>query len=86
MRKPTDQDTRALPPAAFWIPIADLKPWERNPRRNDGKPVAKVASSIREFGFVAPICVWKSAGRMVAGHTRLLRPTARVTPTASLPK
>ncbi len=56
---------------ATWLPIADLVPWDRNPRKNDGEPVARVADSIRAFGFVAPIVVWRGGGRMVAGHTRL---------------
>lgn len=54
-----------------WLPIAELTPWARNPRRNDGIPTDRVAESLKRFGFVAPIVVWKSAGRMVAGHTRL---------------
>jgi ParB-like chromosome segregation protein Spo0J len=58
-------------PAALWMPIDSLVPWAKNPRLNDGTPVEKVAKSLKTFGFVAPICVWTSAGRMVAGHTRL---------------
>jgi ParB-like chromosome segregation protein Spo0J len=45
-----------------------LTPWEGNPNVGDKE---KVAASIKRFGFVAPICVWTSKGRMVAGHTRL---------------
>lgn len=54
-----------------WLPITELTPWAKNPRVNDGVPVERVAASLSRFGFVAPIVVWKSAGRMVAGHTRL---------------
>lgn len=56
--------------AATWVPVAALKPWLKNPRKND-PAVPRVAESIRRFGFVAPIVVWTSADRMVAGHTRL---------------
>ncbi|HEY2510276.1 MAG TPA: ParB N-terminal domain-containing protein [Polyangiaceae bacterium] len=63
-----------LPDAhAVWMPISDakLRRWAKNPRKNDGPPVDEVAASIRRFGFVAPICIWTSKDRMVAGHTRL---------------
>lgn len=55
--------------AAGWAPIAELKRWDKNPRQN--RPIRKVALSIVRFGFVAPCVVWTSAGRLVAGHTRL---------------
>ena len=62
---------RAVPDAgSVWLPLEALRPWEKNPRTNDGA-IEKVAASIREFGFVAPIVVWRAGGRMVAGHTRL---------------
>lgn len=59
------------PPADFrWVPIDEVQAWDLNPRDNvDAIP--KVAASIREFGFVAPIVVWTSRGQIVAGHTRL---------------
>ena len=34
-----------------------IKPYEKNPRRND-KAVHAVANSIREFGFRQPITAW----------------------------
>lgn len=49
--------------------IAELTPYEKNPRKNDGA-VAKVAASIKEFGFKVPIVIDKD-GVIVAGHTRL---------------
>jgi site-specific DNA-methyltransferase (adenine-specific) len=54
-----------------WLPLDALRPWEGNPRHNDGRPVERVAESIRRFGFVAPIVVWRGRNRIVAGHTRL---------------
>lgn len=56
--------------AAVWEPVDALVPWERNPRKNDAA-VPRVAESIRRFGFVAPVVVWRERGRLVAGHTRL---------------
>lgn len=53
---------------AMW-PIADVRPYARNPRRNE-KSVDKVAASIREFGFRQPLVVDRH-GVLVVGHTRL---------------
>lgn len=48
--------------------VSDVKPYEKNPRRNDGA-VDAVAASIKEFGFQQPIVVDKD-GVIIAGHTR----------------
>ena len=48
--------------------IDRIRPYEKNPRRND-KAVAAVAESIREFGFRQPIVV-DGDGVIVVGHTR----------------
>lgn len=48
--------------------IKDLKPYEKNPRKNENA-VEYVANSIREFGFKVPIVVDKN-NIIVAGHTR----------------
>ena len=48
--------------------VADLKPYEKNPRKNDNA-VKYVAESIKEFGFKVPIVVDKD-NVIVAGHTR----------------
>lgn len=60
----------SLESAAEWVHVDELRPWEKNPRKND-PAVPKVAESIRRFGFVSPIVVWQGGNRMVAGHTRL---------------
>lgn len=49
-------------------PIADVRPYEKNPRLNDDA-VEAVAASIREFGFRQPIVV-DEEGVIVCGHTR----------------
>jgi len=59
----------AVESAAEWVPLDRVKLWERNPRKND-PAVPKVARSIRRYGFVAPLVVWRSRDRLVAGHTR----------------
>lgn len=49
--------------------VADLVPYENNPRNNE-EAVDYVANSIKEFGFKVPVVVDKD-NIVVAGHTRL---------------
>lgn len=51
------------------VPISDVKPYENNPRDNDGA-VEATAKSIKEFGWQQPIVVDKDMV-VIAGHTRL---------------
>ena len=48
--------------------LDEIRPYEKNPRRND-EAVDKVAESIKEFGFKVPIVIDKD-GVIIAGHTR----------------
>lgn len=48
--------------------LSEIKPYEKNPRKNDDA-VKYVAKSIEEFGFKVPIVIDRS-GVIVAGHTR----------------
>lgn len=48
--------------------LEEIKPYEKNPRKNDVS-VDKVAASIKEFGFKVPIVIDKD-GVIVTGHTR----------------
>ena len=51
-----------------YVPIGDVRPYEDNPRRNDGA-VQAVAASLREFGWKQPIVV-DADGTIIVGHTR----------------
>jgi len=65
---------RARPAAELAIvyrPVAELIPNARNPRKHSAEQIAKIAASIREFGFNAPVLVDGAAG-VIAGHGRLL--------------
>ena len=48
--------------------LGDIRPYEKNPRRNDDA-VKYVMESIREFGFKVPLVI-DGDGVIVAGHTR----------------
>lgn len=50
------------------VKLDDIKPYDKNPRKNDDA-VDAVAASIREFGWQQPIVVDRE-GVIIAGHTR----------------
>jgi hypothetical protein len=56
--------------SCVWISTGDLKPWKDNPRKNEAA-VAKVARSIKTFGFGAPLLARRKNLEVIAGHTRL---------------
>lgn len=52
------------------LPVSEVRPYEKNPRKNSGA-VKYVKESIRQFGFKVPIVI-DSNRVIVCGHTRLL--------------
>ena len=50
------------------IKLADITPYEENPRKNDNA-VEYVAESIKKFGFKVPLVI-DANGVIVTGHTR----------------
>ena len=50
------------------LPLKDIRPYARNPRKND-EAVKSVAASIREFGFLVPLVIDRNH-EIVCGHTR----------------
>lgn len=50
--------------------IADIRPYENNPRNNEAA-IQYVANSIKDFGFKVPIVIDKN-GTIITGHTRVL--------------
>lgn len=49
---------------------SDLIPYARNARTHSDEQVARIASSIKEFGFTNPILVDEENG-IIAGHGRI---------------
>lgn len=76
MAEPTPlqaSDTAAAPreaPTIRWLSIAEVTPYERNPRTCPQSAIDLVARSIRENGFLSPI-VTDEKLVILAGHTRL---------------
>ena len=52
------------------VPIRDVKPYEKNPRKN-AKAVPEVVKSLQEFGWRQPLVVDTNMV-LIVGHTRLL--------------
>lgn len=51
-----------------YVPLADVQKWPTNPKLHDG---ARLDESLTRFGFVNPLVLDESTGRIVAGHGRL---------------
>ena len=51
--------------------VADLIPYARNSRTHSDEQITKIASSIREFGFLNPVIVDGKNG-IIAGHGRVM--------------
>ena len=54
-----------------YLPIKDLKPYEKNTRKHQKKDVDNIAKSIEKFGMIDPIGIWKG-NIIVEGHGRML--------------
>jgi len=53
------------------LPIAELHPFEGNPRHISDEAKAGLRTSIERFGLVQEIVVSRRTGRVVGGHQRL---------------
>ena len=56
--------------AAVWVSINAIHPWAENPRKVTKKRIDRIARSIAEFGWGAPIVVRRENGEIVAGEGR----------------
>ena len=55
-----------------YVPLSQLKPFDRNARKHDEKDVKNIAQSIDKYGFNDPIGVWGDDNVIVEGHGRFL--------------
>ena len=53
------------------MPVDRLIPYARNAKLHSEEQVAKIAASIREFGFNNPVLIDKDCG-IIAGHGRVI--------------
>lgn len=54
-----------------YIPIDDLKPYEKNAKIHTQEQIEQIKKSIQEFGMNDPIAVWGKDDLIVEGHGRL---------------
>ena len=55
-----------------YIPVGQLKPYEKNARKHAEYDVGQIAESIEQYGFNDPIGIWGKDNIIVEGHGRLL--------------
>ena len=61
---------RFCPEQIELMPIARLKPYANNARTHSEDQIARIAASLVEYGWTAPVMV-ADDGAIVAGHGRL---------------
>lgn len=52
------------------VAIADLKPYENNPRLHNEVQIQRLVNSLKEFGFTNPVLI-DDLGNVIAGHGRI---------------
>tara|TARA_R110000744_G_scaffold220990_1_gene339993 strand:- start:991 stop:1599 length:609 start_codon:yes stop_codon:yes gene_type:complete len=70
MKRSLEPQLSSRGPAAVYVDIDALVPWDENPRKND-HAVDAVAMSIERFQFGTPIVARKEDKVVINGHTRL---------------
>ena len=55
-----------------YLPIKDLKPYEKNTRKHEKKDIENIARSIEKFGMNDAIGIWGEENIIVEGHGRML--------------
>ena len=61
-------EAQAKPRRTEYLPISELKPAARNPKR---QAQGELSKSIGRFGFTEPVVLDERTGRLVAGHGRI---------------
>ena len=54
-----------------YLPVAKLKPYEKNTRKHSKKDIDNIAKSIERYGFSDPIGIWGEDNIIVEGHGRI---------------
>jgi ParB-like chromosome segregation protein Spo0J len=67
----SDRDAAGEFPVYKTVSVESLIPYARNSRTHSDAQVAKIAASIKEFGFLSPIIADGDNG-IIAGHGRIM--------------
>lgn len=54
-----------------YLPVEQLKPYEKNAKIHTQEQIEQIKNSIREFGMNDPIGIWGKDNLIVEGHGRL---------------
>lgn len=52
------------------IRIADIRPYERNPRQHSPEQISMIAASMKEYGWTVPVMIDEN-NVLIAGHGRI---------------
>ena len=55
-----------------YLPVGDLKPYDKNARKHADYDVSQIMTSIKKYGFNDPIGVWGKDNTIIEGHGRLI--------------
>lgn len=55
-----------------YLPIDQIRPYEKNARKHQEEDLATIRASIQAFGFRDPIGIWGKQNTIVEGHGRLM--------------
>ena len=55
-----------------YLPVAELKPYEKNTRKHQKLDVDNIAKSIEKYGMNDAIGIWGKDNIIVEGHGRLM--------------
>ena len=55
-----------------YLPIKDLKPYEKNTRNHEKKDIENIARSIEKFGMNDAFGIWGEENIIVEGRGRML--------------
>ena len=55
-----------------YLPVASLKPYEKNARKHSETDVQTIINSIKDFGFNDPVGIWGDQNLIVEGHGRVM--------------
>ena len=55
-----------------YLPISDLKPYEKNNKKHEDFDIGEIAKSIRKYEMIDPVGIWGKDNTIVEGHGRVL--------------
>jgi hypothetical protein len=54
--------------ALEWVPLSSIRPYGRNPRRHSETQIRLLAQSLKQYGWIRPLVVWRATGEVLVGN------------------